>query len=60
VSSLPFALQELMFDPQTSGGLLICVAAEQAIDLLAAIRTDDPAAGIIGEVVKKEAGTILF
>jgi len=60
VSGLPFALQELLFDPQTSGGLLICVSSEQAEDLLAAVQADDPAAGIIGEIVKREKNIILF
>ncbi|MCL2227393.1 MAG: selenide, water dikinase SelD [Oscillospiraceae bacterium] len=60
VNGLPFALQELMFDPQTSGGLLICVSSEQSDDLLAAIQADDLAARIIGEVVKRESKIILF
>jgi selenide,water dikinase len=60
VSSLPFALQELMFDPQTSGGLLICVSSEQSDALLTAIQTDDPASKIIGEIVEKESDIILF
>ena len=57
---LPFALQELLFDPQTSGGLLLCVAADQADDLLAAIREGDPPASIIGEVLPREKDVILF
>jgi selenide,water dikinase len=60
VSGLPFALQELLFDPQTSGGLLICAAPEQSGDLLAAIQADDPAARIIGEIVKRESNVIAF
>ena len=60
VDALPFATQELIFDPQTSGGLLICVAPEQAAELLSAIRQDDPCARIIGEVVKREQRVILF
>ena len=60
VRGLPFALQELMFDPQTSGGLLICVSSGQSDDLLTAIQTDDPAARIIGEVVKRKSDMILF
>ena len=60
VSELPFAIQELLFDPQTSGGLLICVAPEQAEDLLASIKTDDPAAKVIGEIAKREKDVILF
>ena len=60
VSGLPFALQELLFDPQTSGGLLVSVAPEQSDYLLAAIREDEPAARIIGEIVKREKNVILF
>jgi selenide,water dikinase len=60
VSGLPFALQELLFDPQTSGGLLICIAPEQSDDLLAAIQTDDPAAKIIGEIIEREKDIIKF
>ena len=60
VSGLPFALQELLFDPQTSGGLLICVSSTQAEDLLRAIQADDPAAGIIGEIVSRGEDVILF
>jgi len=60
VDALPFATQELIFDPQTSGGLLICVAPGQAAELLSAIRQDDPCARIIGEVVKREQKVILF
>lgn len=60
VEALPFALQELMFDPQTSGGLLISIAATQADALLSAIQADDPSAKIIGEIISKEKDTILF
>jgi len=60
VSGLPFALQELMFDPQTSGGLMICASPEQSYDLLTMIQADDPAARIIGEVVKRENNIVLF
>ena len=44
-------LQEILFDPQTSGGLLLSVAPEEADDLLKAIQKDDPVAKIIGEVL---------
>jgi selenide,water dikinase len=52
VEKLPFAMQELMFDPQTSGGLLICVDPEQSQQLLNAIQKDDPQARIIGRIIK--------
>jgi selenide,water dikinase len=60
VSGLPFALQELMFDPQTSGGLLISVSPEQSDDLLAAIQAGDPAAKVIGEIAEREKDIISF
>ena len=60
VERLPFALQELMFDPQTSGGLLLAVRQDQAEALCAAIRADDPAARIVGEVYRRGKDVILF
>jgi selenide,water dikinase len=53
VGRLPFATQELLFDPQTSGGLLIAVAPDEAESLLSAIRDGDPCASIIGEVTRR-------
>lgn len=42
---------EIVFDPQTSGGLLLAVAEERAADLLAALRAGGHRAAEIGEVV---------
>jgi selenide,water dikinase len=53
VGKLPFATQELLFDPQTSGGLLISVAEDEAESLLSAIREGDPLAAVIGEVIPR-------
>lgn len=58
VSKVPFAVQELLFDPQTSGGLLISVAPHEAQALLADIQTQDPAAAIIGEVLPQGKAAI--
>lgn len=52
--------QEVLLDPQTSGGLLIAVGKDQADALLKAIQQDDPAARIIADVVKKEKEIIKF
>jgi selenide,water dikinase len=60
VDSLPFAVQELMFDPQTSGGLLICVDPDKSRQLLNAIQKDDPQARIIGRIMKHQDEIILF
>lgn len=54
------AMQEILFDPQTSGGLLISVAADKAQDLLSEIQKDDPQAQMIGEIVKKKRMYLLF
>jgi selenide,water dikinase len=48
------AMQEIVFDPQTSGGLLISAAPGEAQELCDAIRQDDPAAAIIGEAAERE------
>lgn len=50
IEGLPAAAQEILFDPQTSGGLLISLPADQAETLCAEIRKDDPAAAIVGQV----------
>jgi selenide,water dikinase len=57
---LPLWIGELMFDPQTSGGLLIAVNAEQADDLLTVIRTEDSKAAIIGSIKKRSDNEINF
>lgn len=60
VNALPFATAEIMLDPQTSGGLLISVCADDAEKLLADIRTEDPAAAIIGEILPKGETAFVF
>ncbi|GHV75832.1 selenide, water dikinase SelD [Spirochaetia bacterium] len=61
VSALPFTTQELLFDPQTSGGLLIAVPADEAETLVARIQeAGDECAAIIGEVAPKSEKVILF
>jgi selenide,water dikinase len=50
--TVPRSLQDVLFDPQTSGGLLICVSKEQASGLEAALRDAGvDAAAQIGEVL---------
>jgi len=48
-----YALEEILFDPQTSGGLLVSVPAEAAATLLAKIEALGLPCGIIGEVTAK-------
>ncbi len=49
--SLPEHAQGLLYDPQTSGGLLMAIASEQADALLADLRAAGEAAFTLGEVV---------
>ena len=57
---LPLWIKELMFDPQTSGGLLIAVDSSQADELLSKIQTDDPYAAIIGSITECGDKEIVF
>ncbi len=59
-SKISMEMQELLFDPQTSGGLLISVAADEAAACLAAIQKEDPVAKIIGEVLPKEQQAVVL
>jgi selenide,water dikinase len=49
----------LMFDAQTSGGLLIAVPPAHAAPLLAELKTNHPHAAIVGEVVAKRDVSII-
>jgi selenide,water dikinase len=53
---LDAAQEELLFDPQTSGGLLLSVPAERAAALLAALRETGHDAAEIGESIAGEPG----
>ena len=53
-------IQGILFDPQTSGGLLICVEKESADDLVKSLKkkgVND--AAVIGEVLPKPEGKIV-
>ncbi|MFV0352731.1 MAG: selenide, water dikinase SelD [Oscillospiraceae bacterium] len=60
VSNVPAAMQEIVFDPQTSGGLLFCVAEKDAAALLTDIQKDDPSAAIIGQVTPYDDTPVLL
>lgn len=55
---LDAAGRELLFDPQTSGGLLIAVPAERAAALLAALLESGHQAAAVGNVVAAERPTL--
>jgi len=53
-------LQDVLFDPQTSGGLLICVERDRADDLLRELKKKGiKDSAIIGEVLSKPKATII-
>ena len=49
----------MLFDPQTSGGLLLSVSAEDAPKLVIALREGHIPAEDIGEVIEKTTPLIL-
>ena len=50
----PFAMQEILFDPQTSGGLLLAVAPEEAEHLRDELQKAGLPAQIVGEITEKQ------
>jgi selenide,water dikinase len=56
---VPSLLVDLLYDPQTSGGLLISVPSEKAEGLVAALREKgERASAIVGEVVEGPSGRL--
>jgi selenide,water dikinase len=51
-------LAALLFDPQTAGGLLISIAPERAVELLARLHESYPDASVIGHVRERGAHLI--
>jgi selenide,water dikinase len=57
-SNVPEEMRCLLFDPQTSGGLLVAIAEERAEAALAALANRNVSARTIGRVVAKRAPLI--
>lgn len=60
LAGAPLALLDLLFDPQTSGGLLISVAPEAADGLVAALLKEAPDARRIGRVIARREKAVLL
>ena len=58
-SSVDRSIQDILFDPQTSGGLLICVDSKSADDLLIRLKNKGMNATMIGEVLPEPKGRIV-
>ncbi|MGA7855605.1 MAG: selenide, water dikinase SelD [Candidatus Acidiferrales bacterium] len=54
-SQVPDEFRALLFDPQTSGGLLVAIASEFANHALAALGRRNISARIVGEVLAKDS-----
>ena len=52
--NIPFAMEEVLFDPQTSGGLLAAVKPEQAENLLEELRSAGLPAVAVGKIIEKQ------
>jgi selenide,water dikinase len=52
-AGVPEEVRNLLFDPQTSGGLLLSVALKDAAQLLESLRTNGVNAQQVGEVIEK-------
>lgn len=52
--NVDFAMEEILFDPQTSGGLLISVSKEDAQSLLEELQIMQESCNIVGRIEKKQ------
>ena len=60
VSTAKLWLEDLVFDPQTSGGLLAAVPAEEADKILRELKELSLSCAVIGEVIDREKHTLLI
>jgi len=56
---VPFSVEEVLFDPQTSGGLLVSVPQAAAQDLVAELQGLALPSAIVGGIVEREAKEIV-
>ena len=57
--NVPFAMEEVFYDPQTSGGLLIAVEPGHALEMEEKLRTEGLPAAIVGEITERSDREIL-
>ena len=58
--SISLAMEDILYDPQTSGGLLFALPESEAQSCLAELRQTIPCAAIIGYVTEKEDAYIIL
>lgn len=59
LQALSMPMEEILFDPQTSGGLLISVHPDDAEALLEALGGQEPPCCMVGEVVPREEKSVI-
>ena len=57
--AVPSELLDVLYDPQTSGGLLAALPAARAADVTARLRAVGVAAAVVGEVVDEPVGQLV-
>lgn len=55
---VPLPVQDILFDPQTSGGLLLSLSPEEARSLLGDLRGSCPQAAVVGRVLPRGAASV--
>ena len=55
---ISLAMQDILYDPQTSGGLLFALPETEAMDCLRELQDKIPQAAIVGYVTEKEEAFI--
>lgn len=56
--NIPFSMEEILFDPQTSGGLLISMSKEDITNAYEEIKLLGLPCGIVGEITEKKEKSI--
>ncbi len=59
LNDISFEMQEILFDPQTSGGLLISLPKEEATKMIEEMKTNSINATIVGTVVPRRDKNII-
>ena len=54
------AMQDILYDPQTSGGLLIAIGERDGVGLLRRLKSEIPVAEIIGHVTEFEDSALIL
>lgn len=57
-ATVPLAIQDLLFDPQTSGGLLFSLPAAQGAMLVSVLRQEEITAAVVGRILGEGEGEI--